>query len=79
METLDMYIFLKSSAKGLSRGTHFSYAISPQLGATGAGKSCLPESDQNPCKKCEDLVIYDVSEARLKVFRTPQTVFDHIF
>ena len=74
-----MYIFLESSAKGLFRGTHFSYAISPQLGATCAGNPCLPESEQKSCKNWEDFVIYDVSEALLKVFRTLQTVFDHIF
>ena len=45
METLDMYIFLKSSAKGLSRGTHFSYASSSQLGASCDRSLRLPECD----------------------------------
>ena len=40
-ETPDMYIFLKSSDVALSRGTHFSYASSSQLRATGPQTFCL--------------------------------------
>ena len=40
-ETPDMYIFLKSSDVALSRGTHFSYTYSPEVGATGRQTFCL--------------------------------------
>ena len=40
-ETPDMYIFSKSSDVALSRGTHFSYATSPELGATCPQTFCL--------------------------------------
>ena len=40
-ETPDMYIFSKSSDVALSRGTYFSYAYSPEVGATGRQTFCL--------------------------------------
>ena len=79
METPNMYIFLKSSDRALSRDTHFSYASSPQLGAPGAGSWCLPESEHRLCTKCRNWAFLKVQKHLWGCFGHPKVFFDHTF
>ena len=79
METPDMYIFLESSDRALSRKYHISYAPVTQLGAPGGRSLRLSDSEYQFRSKWEDSFISAGSEAFAMFLRTLETVFDHTF
>ena len=79
METPDMYIFLESSDRALSRKYHISYAPVTQLGAPGGRSLRLSDSEYQFRSKWEDSFISAGSEAFAMFLRTLEIVFDHYF